>query len=612
MQNTFIEEALKKQKWIKTGLVYLPAYLTNQIIPKPVKPSSRGFAIYIPFSEIFGKKLSKQKIISTIKEFRVSDAVASTSRLGVILENHGRFNKKIQAGLVVHLFPKKLGEKINQILIPADDRFIFFEQQLLNVIKLSLLYGSLYKKRTFQNRDVFEKYLTNVILGITDHLEKDYRDRAKKAKNNRAKKVEAMIEMALRNLYFNSSDQFRYLIGRYYQLFFSIAKRSNLRKSSNYIDITNVFEKATSFDLEIYYSLGFAVLTQFVQADIRKGKLKPNKFFINKNVYFRDIKMSKKRAVEFLNKLSITPKEFRKEFPKELKKTSSLYYSFILMRQKPMIKVNRYIYFPTSLKFLKEKITAGIYWEIVDFLKGARKDKFFRFFGEIFEEYVKDLFKRIYPQKSFLVKRCFFEQKYGKKAVKRTSDVMLVYGNEAIFIEANASRLRMVETAVAGDIDAFRKDLDKVIFASAKQLNRVIKDFRNNEFNLNGLNFTQITRIYPIILTISPVPQFDLLWLEEIEKKLKLLGYLQCRNIASLQIIDIEEMEMIEALMQNGFSFLDILKNKINDKKYIYKPMKNYLLEEIFKKNKRDYRNEYLHRKFGRIGKLIRRNLFNA
>lgn len=604
-----IGTAIKSQKWVKSGTIIVPAY-TSASMKQPKIPSQSSFAVYIPYSEIFGSKISENEIIETVKGFKVYDGVASASKLEITLENHGHFNKRIQAGLVVHLFRKEIQTLINEKVILDPDRFVFFEQQLLNAIKLSLLYGSLYKKRNFRNKDVFDSFLEKVLLGIGDYQEKEYEEEEKRVRGDRKKEVEAMIKMALRNMYFNSSEQYRYLVSRYYQMYFVIPKRRHLRLSENFIDLENECKRATSFSLDTYYCLGLGVLTQYALVNIDKGKLDPNKFFINKNVYFRDIKTNRREAVRFLNMLSITAKEFREEFPAELAKTGNFYYSFILMRKKPLVKANGHIYFASGLRFLKEKLTGGIFWDIFDSFDKARKYKMFRFFGEIFEEYVKDLFKRLYG-KNKLTRMYFFEKEYGKPT-KKTSDVMLCYPPEAIFIEANASRLRMVETAVAGKLASFREDLQKIVYNSAKQLNRVIDDFSEKQFELDGINKDHIHKIYPVILTLSPIPQADLIWMEEFEPQLKSFGYLQQKHVAKLQLIDIEEMEMIEALVKSGFNFKDILKNKVENLEYVYKPMKNYLLAEYFQKNNKDYPNKYLQSKFTHVSKLARYKLFGA
>lgn len=594
--------------WASNQGVLIPKYLLKPVQPR--KPADSGFALYVPYSELFGYKLSEKEIYDIVSKFRMSDCVTSASKLGVTIENSGHFNKRIQVGLVVHLYPKTLATQINTILLGQDDRFIFFEQQLLNVIKIGLLYGSHKPVKNFRHSEIFDEYMTKVVLGIADHLEGDFESKEKGVLGDRHKLAELLISIAIRNLSFNSSEQFRYLIGRYYQLFFTIPARKKLRNSVNFIDINKALKRATSFDIWTYYALGFSILTQYALADVNRGKLKPEKFFINRYKYFANIKINKRRAVRFLNKLSFTPKLYKEEFPIELTKTKNFFYSFLLFRKKPLVRLSGFLYFVTNLRFLKEKITAGIFWEIADSLSGEEKNKFFRFVGEIYEEYIKDIIKRIYKTQRGFAKRYSFEIKYkDSKQEKKTSDVIISYGNKVILVEAKAARLKM-DTCVLGDLKSFRDDLEKMVYSASKQLERVITDWRSDKFRVPGINIDNSTVFYPVIVTLNPIPQVDLIWQEEINKELKSRGYFLDHRIKPLQVIDTEELEMLEPLIKSGAGMVDILDKKINDPNFIYKPMKNFLLRNVLKDGV-DYSNIHLHRQFGKISRVFRKMLFN-
>jgi hypothetical protein len=138
----------------------------------------------------------------------------------------------------------------------------------------------------------------------------------------------------------------------------------------------------------------------------------------------------------------------------------------------------------------------------------------------------------------------------------------------------------------------------------------VITDWRLNKFKVPGISISDSTVFYPIIVTLNPIPQVDLIWQEEINKELKNRGYFSDSRIKPLQIIDTEELEMLEPLVKSGMGMIDILDKKINDPNFIHKPMKNFLLREIFKDGV-DYSNTHLHRQFGKVSRVFRKMLFN-
>jgi hypothetical protein len=235
-----------------------------------------------------------------------------------------------------------------------------------------------------------------------------------------------------------------------------------------------------------------------------------------------------------------------------------------------------------------------------DHLRGAERLKFTRFFGELFQRYAQDAIDRAYPTSDHLFKRVYPEKRYGKRGQeKNTSDVMILYGEDVIFVEVIASRLKMVETTIRGDLTSFRQDLRDKVINAAQQVDRVVGDFRRGEFGLDGFQGKNMRRAYPVVVSFGTIPQTVPVW-HEIQGMLLKRRILQSSADADLTLIDVEELEMLEALIASGISLVDILEQKQSHPWYRYWPMKTFLAHVI---SPDGVHNEYL---FERLGELMR------
>jgi hypothetical protein len=262
-----------------------------------------------------------------------------------------------------------------------------------------------------------------------------------------------------------------------------------------------------------------------------------------------------------------------------------------------------------NLRFLKEKITSGIYWRIFDALSKAERDRLSRFTGELYQEYVTRIIRRMVPEASGgLSRRFFYEFEYGPKNRRvRTSDVILIYGRSAIFLEVTASRLQMLRTAVLGQIDAFWDDIDKVILASSRQLARVIGDFEAGRLRIPGTAPTMIDRIYPVAITIQPFPQMPLVW-ALIDEKIKQEGIrLSGPKMQPLQLLDGEDIELLEALVESGESVVNVIEAK-SKSTFRGQGLKNFL--HYSKRYHRGLHSKYMQDRYEQIFGETRQVLF--
>ena len=443
-------------------------------------------------------------------------------------------------------------------------RAFFNYWQMLMFIKIALLYGSDDEKNNLTDKSRLEMVgksllIINDLVGLGSKGEK-YEDDTN------------VLEALIRNGSFFAREQAGNLLPRYYDLFSIIPKEPDLCESPNYTDIDAVFRGRFGFELDLFLALGFGIYSHY-------GAVKdfhPDKYVINASTFFNKTIVPDEIAQKTINLTSISREQFRKEYIEKYGSSGlGNYFDFTLLRKRPLVKIEEDVYVPVDIRFLVERISTVVYWDICDSLDGEDRRRFMRFFGEILQKYLEQLFRRIYPESTKTTNRAFYDVRYNGD---RASDIMVFYDNKAVFIEVVVGRLRMKETTITGDYEDFRRDISIKIVEKSKQIDRVIKDFRSGRLILPGWSASKIKRYYPLVVTVSPLPLF-LKTYDEVRNMIDSAGHLISSHIADLEIASVGEMEAIEPLLEGGHTLAGILEAKTQDKYYKRIPLYYYLYD---------------------------------
>jgi hypothetical protein len=206
------------------------------------------------------------------------------------------------------------------------------------------------------------------------------------------------------------------------------------------------------------------------------------------------------------------------------------------MEKYPLVELEDGRMLCLSLNFMLRKITENIYWTLLDGLPQNAKSRFLTFLGEVFQEYMATILKRAYGDR-------FVRLHYGKSQ-NEAADGIAIYPQELVFFEAKTSRL-LLKTRRSGDIALFTEDVRDALVKGSIQLNKVIGDFKGGGFQVDGFGANDVKRYYPVLVTLVPFPQENLLW-ETYERMLSDERLFEDRDIERLSLIHIEELEMIE------------------------------------------------------------------
>src|SRR4029077_5926353 len=212
---------------------------------------------------------------------------------------------------------------------------------------------------------------------------------------------------------------------------------------------------------------------------------------------------------------------------------------------------------PLALDAVQRRATEGMFFELADGAakEGHRREHFTGPFGKVFEEVVQRSFERMFPPLGAPRVHRPIEYRRNRDTVE-SSDAVLDLAPDIGFVEVVARRPR-VATLTRGDFTTFTEDLESGVLRKARQLDLNIKDFRNGSLRFDGVAGDTAEVTWPILVmvegfpTMPPIPGL-------IEQKLAERGEL--RGMPSLAILSAEDLALLEALLLNGFSALDLLR----------------------------------------------------
>lgn len=564
---------------------YVPA---NYVFSAAVQDSRvEDCMVFVTHEEVYGRHGTWAELEGILSGLPAEAVVLSLAKLNALLFWHPIADRSAQRDLVRELLEDP-AKRVALRLLAQPDRVALFEEQLLALMKGAVLWGKPRGGRelTEQWGEVMRAaFLTSELIGREqDSTGDDERD---------------LTVMAVRSLYFNSTEPPANLLARYYDLWLLRPRQVRHSSSANFVDIQAVFQDATGLDLRDYMAAGFALLAHFMRFRTAKD-FEKTPF----EVSWDDLKVNlsePEAPTRFIQQIARPIAELAREFESMPSQPRAAGASLLPFFKTPVALMESGALVPMSLRLLFENLTDGVYWTLHAHMKARYGDmglyRFTSFVGELFQAHVYDALSGAYPDSPPLAKRLFGEVRYGQPEAE-SSDAMLTYGDTLVFFEVSTSRLRYRDTVLEGDLEAFDKDIEKCVVSKAAQLTRVIADFRSGRLRYEGVEPAQIHRIFPVVVLLEAFPEFPLTW-RRVHRQLEAGGYLT--DVEPLQIMSAGDLESVEPLLAQGQTFESLLAAKTEDGVFIQRSMKNFLLARFPMLNSRGERSKRVYRQLSEM-----------
>lgn len=146
------------------------------------------------------------------------------------------------------------------------------------------------------------------------------------------------------------------------------------------------------------------------------------------------------------------------------------------------------------------------------------------------------------------------------KRGRQKADAAIDYGDAWVVVEVTTSKAQ--RATVSGiSSNAVDADLGKLVDEAA-QIEATIDALRIDESRLTGVPSQRTRRYLPLLVASEGFP-INPISLELLRERLRTAGVLQKSDISSLEVVDLEELEIIESLQEyGGPSLRDLLTQK--------------------------------------------------
>lgn len=261
------------------------------------------------------------------------------------------------------------------------------------------------------------------------------------------------------------------------------------------------------------------------------------------------------------------------ELSRTFKHFDQEYYNFEFLKESPLLEFTPNRYLCLSFPYLIMKATRGIYEIIRSQLNEQEKNEFSSAVGDSYEFYVKELIYQTYANP--------LAQRFFAKKSKRTevSDGVLDYGDNLFFFEIKAKTMKK-KNKLGNSIRDIEGGLnDFIIRKGAKQLHKRITEFKAGQISLSEISPQRIKKYWPVLITcIEEIPQFEIIT-DHYTQLLKKYDLLQAPDIQPLTIINLQEIEFILSLVEQGHSLVKLFQQK-QTSYYSKESFKNFLIVE--------------------------------
>lgn len=531
--------------------------------------------IYLRHQDLFDRRSRLSTLKRKLRQFKLSNVLFTLTRINVLLGRQAilRENRKKQRELHELLISNYLDpELVEDILKPrfghftADERPIFFRQQILNLLRMCVLICRENATVTTEGKSHGAYELGRCCLMMNDLLVSAKEELATSTGTDRKQRRQISLQIAP-NIELNNPPQAARAIVRAEALFSEILRSDEMsatfKKELPGFDLEGAFKAATGLSIDEYKEVVLTMISFLVART-------PDEIMNNAGLFRRSeiIKGTRITPDKFANYLALDSMSLAEVKARFVNRTKKLLPQFdiVWFRRWPLLALDDEIIGWADPCFMVERLSSGIYWIIVDSLKGKDKDDALKAFGFLFENYVAEVL-RLVPLRDGM----FIDQpKYtnGDKSV----DGIIHCGDALIMIESKGSFME-IAAKYSGKIRKFEGDLDKKfgldpkkgtekgIAQLAKHIERLFPKQLSLRDHISELDralqasHSRIEKITPVLIVREPILRFS--GVEEIlsDRFLRLLKQRHVSHsvkINPLAVIDIDTLEEMKPNLMAG------------------------------------------------------------
>lgn len=526
---------------------------------------------YIAYSDLCDEKLPLATLKKRLRRFKLSNTIFTLSRINVLLGRQRMLGEgreamqDLQGRLVANYIDDELLEdrlKPRFGALKRDERPLFLRQQMLNLIRHCALVcresGSVIPDG--KTNGGYE--LGRCCLIMNDNLLSKREERAISEGTSLKRRKHLGIQLApLLELY--NPPKIDQAVVRAEIIFSEILNSPEMKaiigRELQGVDIAQAFLDATGLTIDKYKELILAIIT-WLYGHTLEELLEDNGLSVfHRSQLINNTLIDQKDFDRYLSLDSIKLTGLKARFSAKRAKLLP-HFDYVLFRTWPLLELEDDNFICVDSCFAVEKLSAGIYWTIIDSLKGRARQKAFDAFGYLFEIYVNRIFRQISPLDGLFMSDTTYTT--GEKAF----DGIICRGNHLIVMEYKASFMK-VEDKYSGKIRKFEKELDKKfgvdkeegtekgVAQLANHIGRLYHKTVSARSHIEELDHvlqnshSRVEKITPVLIVQEPILRLSII--EEMLNR-RFLRLLARKNVsegvrvAPLAVIDIGTLERMK------------------------------------------------------------------
>jgi hypothetical protein len=337
------------------------------------------------------------------------------------------------------------------------------------------------------------------------------------------------------------------------------------------VDPADVVLQASGLEVEEFLALGFRTYAHAINCA-------PPRPLLLERDFGGDV--AEDRQAAFRRQVTATVEEFATE----LATGGAGPWNFLAFQRHPILELTDGLLVVDS-EFMLERFTSGLYWLVHDHLK-AQSEKSRRQWTQLWGARLQELAgRRLRPLAlpllgggtSFYSDQDLAATYTTKHNPDSQCDFVLDFGDGFVAFEVVGGQLTL-DTRVYGDLNAFAGDMKKLVLKKARQLDVTARNLIAAPAKLTGCQPPKQPFVLPVIVANGGFPNI-VATSGYIADAIASEGLL-APPIEPLAVIELTELEMLEALSEQGESTVALLRGW-RDSSFERGSLRNYLLHRF-------------------------------
>lgn len=356
------------------------------------------------YKEIYGTKgMTLDEIRELLKQYDLNALIEFSTKLGIALFHTSGQPEQLIVGQKAIVRSLYQDEKERSAFVRLLSRAVaankaggrwglFSKHSTLFFLKLAFENGVLNGGKMVSPKVASE--LAKILLSITDYLEANDFNLSAIILPDDYRRIQ-LREFMFRRLKFTVEEQFPNPLYRYMKII------SYLKTQHKEFNFSKYFKDDTGLSLKTFYDIGTMLSLRW---GVKKNEFNLDEdWCINKETYFKDVKISKAALSKLYSLLAFNLKDYDKVYSWTvgILNSKDIYdYNYLFLRKFPLVEVSENLLACPSPEYLISKVTEGPYMIVSDYLKDTGNTKGYKslpsLWGEAFEYYADVRLKNIF------------------------------------------------------------------------------------------------------------------------------------------------------------------------------------------------------------------------